>query len=532
METIPFSNEMYHNDLGPTLNVGGLRATAVYGEQITMLDYGAGFEIWRFRMLTFLGVAIPGRCSTVAERGKSWTDIGYCGGDATCDGVVCTRTGVPCTTASDCTDPPEFCDTCVESTANIWRVHLSMYGTYDSGLSPVHSGLLVQQEFDTHGVWAANAPGYGYFNNLDPAPGTFIVPQASVFYVVESKAVPLGGSLATRPRGPSRRSTSVAAASSRLDTDNGYTDVDGDAILTPADEILPFANAGCAGGICRINHRLFISGPPNPNLIDPGPELYGITGNGDTYVDLACSCDEFNVCTGFCAGWFDYGDLGEDCNGGIASDAVFTRSVLTGANLATNVGTLPGYNLQAVFERSTGVVPPGNDAFTVASFQAHSLAPITVMRGGVPELWDVLVCKGGVASTGVHHLAARECDGEGFPLTTDLFLAPKLTFVRQGDNCTITANTGLQVPMTSQPYRTNPTPTACHDHVRRRNRVRPELQRHAGHAGRGLLGSVLPRRVHPALRGGLRVRHGPGGPDLPVHGSRMGRRPHSVGLLG
>jgi hypothetical protein len=457
VETTPLSNELYHNDLAPGARFfDAAQSTSMWGDDIQIADYGAGLVMISAHLVHATEVDIPGQCSV---SGTPCTDLGSVG----CPGEpnLCTRSLTPCLTDADCPfaaefpsnnpstiEPTEYCDACVFG--EDWVTRLRFYDDFVPGNpSPAYGGTIEQLISNYGGVWGG--PSNVNWPYTWDAGDEVTFDDPDIFYTVEMKVVPFGstfdaapnfagGSVNYRGGGPPE-----AGASSTW----GWFDLDGNNVLDAADQILGYNVAGCPGSGCLANQRMTVEGPRNPNLVDPGTNLYSITGNGWTYVDV----DLFE-------GFLDFDDLGNDCTGGIGSSAAFqARITLDGVELANNV-TPPGVlnMIHAVLERTAGFLLPGNLPFNINSFSAASIGAIVIDRGGVPEEWDLFVCRTG-ASNGRDASARGACEGQGGSVQTDLSLIPRLTWVRRSDGCTVTDNPGIPIPLSSPGYRWNDDPT-------------------------------------------------------------------------
>jgi len=454
-ESVPASNDLYHNDLSPgaQVQVTPLPTTALHGDFISLQDYGAGLEIALFEVFSATLGAIPGECT---ETHAACTAIASdCPGEAS----HCTRTGQACTTNADCPDQgdgqddghfAQYCDTCVWT--DDWVLRTSIYDAYSAGSSPVYSGLLARKTFNWGGVWGA-ASNESWDSTF--APGELVPTDPDLFYTVEAKLVTPPATFDASPwnaneswnfRGggnPERGSSDTQS----------YIDRDSNGILDAADVVSGYVVAGCPAGGCQANLRMFVKGLHNPALVDPGAEFYTIAGNGDSYVDLDLG-----------AGTFDTDDTGfEDCTDGLgASDQLTQHVILQGTEAVNDIGfSLPYMN--AIFERAVGFLLPGSGAFSVSSFSAGVLNgdPLIVTRSGVPEEWDLQVCRNGGASGGNHTAARNACAAQGGTETMTLQLRPKLTFSKRSNPaCVLTIDTGVPVPMTSLgPVKWNDAPS-------------------------------------------------------------------------
>ena len=221
-----------------------------------------------------------------------------------------------------------------------------------------------------------------------------------------------------------------------------------------------FATADCSGGACQATDRLLVHGTLDPALVDSGAEFYTIAGNGDSYVDLSVP-----------ASYFDFDDTGFfDCTGGLGSSvALNTHVVLWGTEIINNAMSIGAIN--AIIERAS-LTLPGTTSYNLAAFSAGPLkgAPIEVKRddgaGGIStEEWDLSVCRSGGVSGGTETASRNDCvpggttPGQGGAISMTFNLKPKLTFVKRGDpTCIVTIDTGLAVPMVSEPFKWNDTP--------------------------------------------------------------------------
>ncbi len=441
-ESAVSSNDLYHNDRTPGAQVSVLPTptTSIHGDFISLADYGAGLEITAINTIHATLQNIPGVCSDSAAACT-----------ASCAGETdrCTRTGEVCTTNADCPpgDDAQYCDSCLF--VQDWVDRLSVYDAYSAGSSPVYSGLLTQKIRNVGGVWA-NTNNVSWTYNF--AALEFVPSDPDLFYVLESKLAdyPVDFDAAGYNTLASWNFRGGGPAEAGSTDTQSYIDRDSNGILDAADVVTGYS-CSIAGGICRANLRMFVKGLRNPALIDPGAEFYTIAGNGDTYVNLDLG-----------PGTFDTDDTGfEDCTDGLGSSDQFTQHVvLEGVEIINNVTSVAA--ISAIFERSAGFLLPGGGSFTVSSFSAgvRNGDPLVITRGGIPEDWDLLVCRNGGASGGTHTAARNSCAGQGGPLASTLQLRPRLTFAKRSNPvCVFTIDTGVPVPMTSEAYKWNDEPS-------------------------------------------------------------------------
>jgi hypothetical protein len=424
--TTPSSTAIYHNDeatasfIRPTVGSGG---TSAFGEEITVAPY-------------------PGNVAP-----------------ATITGI-----GTAIILQQTIADP------------NHWVVKFSVWDDYDPAASPVWSTdldgdgvTLIGSVLLDFGPTPANNPGFIYILNpvLDPADYINITAAGdgdnNVFYHFEMKSVgdpydeaafAAGSHVACNARG---RTRGVGLGASG---DFFYWDQNANGTLEAPD--FDDSIVGCSDSPCHQNFHLILTGPPNPNVLDPGIDFLTLVGNGDdsgSWVDV----DIF-------PGLLDSDDGGGDCTGGtfIPNDAFAGRVYLTSDSLFAHAGGPVGTfdPADSVIRRIEGAnlpFPGSNDSITVdlLSVNAQGLERLTINRGGVPESWKVnLFNSGGGVSLGEMGITRGACNGEGGTFTLDVDWVSKIVLKRIEDggtpgdpsddtvSCTVTLYSGLPLPLT------------------------------------------------------------------------------------
>ncbi len=308
-----------------------------------------------------------------------------------------------------------------------------IWDVYNTAASPVNSGLLRSEE-GNFGTVAANPVGLFYrqipFLFSSPIP----LSDPSVFVEFKYKTTTGAGAplnLAVRPVAD----TNVAGPQIGTSEDDVYTDQNADGIFTfsapnAGDRRQTSSSACSPTNLCATNWNFHIRGAANPNVIDPGIDLFETPAGGASF---------FN--NSWPRGFFDNDDFGDPCSppGNYTSDVYSSGIVLKGLPVFNDGGLQP---TDTILRRlATATLPsPGSSATIPVEIVAMSLVsqtPITVVyrSGGttVSTQWDVSVCLSDEPqSQGSMTIVKGACANEGGTYTATVPVLPKITFTLRG----------------------------------------------------------------------------------------------------
>jgi len=426
-ESTPATTDIYHNDLAkasfarPGFNQG---STSLYGETITIQPY-------------------PGGLAPAEIRRLQWG----------------------CSVNVDVNLPQHFI------------VKFSVWDDYDPSANPVYGTdvdgdgvtLIGSVLIDFEDITLSAAPGcvpgvscsyYVFSATLDPA--SYINVSAAgngdmdVFYTIEQKSVAAPYDEAAYAAGipvPGNARGRTGGVELGASPDYLFWDADANLQLDAAEwSNATTGNPNCADSPCRLNFQLNLTGPPNPNVLDPGIDFLTLVGDGTrTHTDLFLDY-----------GWLDYDDSGEDCSGFVSNDPFSGRVALTSADLFYSTGgdTFSLWPTDSVLYRQTGANLPfpgstSNVTVELVAFASQGTQPIIINRGGVPEMWTVeMYNSGGGASIGSMAITRGNCNGEGGTFATSINVIPVYILKRRdGANnvtCTVTLFTGQPITVSGR----------------------------------------------------------------------------------
>ena len=311
-------------------------------------------------------------------------------------------------------------------------VQVRFWDAFDAAASPVNSGLLGMETFD--------------FGDFPHPTGGFLVGPATLLAPVPlaDPHLAIQFDYLRSPNGSGIGSAVTVLFSGRGVTvgsspDRYYRDTNNNRMFDSAD-------ARSFGGLPNLaNFSLHLRGAPDPNIVDPGMDLWQTPGGGTAF-------RTFEAGDILVPGFFDYSDDGvTDCTSGIGSSDEYTGTVrLIGTPLLTDPADLA--LTDTIVRRTAALVlpPPGTPASTPIQLAALSLAsvnPITVTRGGGAhsESWDMAMCLSDFPQyPGTLTVSRSSCPDDGGTYTATLPLLPKLIFTRRSPDppCTVSLDYG------------------------------------------------------------------------------------------
>lgn len=298
------------------------------------------------------------------------------------------------------------------------RVEVRFWNTVNVSATPVNSGLLALETFDfgpdphPTGVWIRG-----------PLPLSAPIPLADnnigiqFNYVNSATGVSVGSAVTVLFSGGG-----VGVGSS---PDHYFRDVNGNGRFDPSDS----RNFG--GPPNDANFYLHLRGNPDPNVVNPGIDLYETPTGGATYEDFLPG--------GFLGpGFFDFDDMGLNCDALGSSDEPTGRVLLKGVPLTTTPSGVLSPSDTIVRRIGIADLPsPGSSdtvSLRIVGLSLASIAPLTVTRSGgaVTEQWDLRVClSSGTQPSGSMTITRGPCEQQGGTFTSTLPVLPKLVFTRR-----------------------------------------------------------------------------------------------------
>ncbi len=259
-------------------------------------------------------------------------------------------------------------------------VRVRVWDNYDAAATPVNSGLLRSEDFNL-GTVPANPTGQFY-------PGVKVIFSSPI--ALSDPGIFIEFQFLTGPSGPYAPVQAVFALNTGgpqvgASTNDFFRDIaPGDGSFAPT-ERRQFGASSCSPNPpgCQSNLLLHLRGAPNPNVLDPGIDLWQTPGGGATR-------QVFTPASPIPAGLFDACGIA-----GRTSDPLAPTIVYAGLPLTTSPAGILGATDSIVRRNAAANIPsPGGSATIPIELVALSLVstnPITVTwNGGThPELWDV-----------------------------------------------------------------------------------------------------------------------------------------------
>lgn len=312
---------------------------------------------------------------------------------------------------------------------------LKIWDAYNTGASPVNSGLLRQEDVDYGTVSLPGASGF-YRGILFPLATPLSLADPDVFIELIYAAT-LGG-----PPSPIFRNVVDASPTGpQIGTSENdiYADQNGDGVFT-----FSFVNGGdrrvfsnttvCGPSDCQTNFAWHVRGLRNPNSPDPGMDLFETPAGGATFDDQDLP-----------AAFFDSDDAHVPCVPGFSSLAYTASIPLEGTPVVTSPAGILGSTDTIVRRVNAAPLPsPGSSATVPIEMLALSLTssqPIVVRYSNgsttINTQWRMDVCLSGNAQPqGSMTITRGPCDGEGGTFTSSLPVLPKLIFTPiSGTSC-------------------------------------------------------------------------------------------------
>lgn len=312
---------------------------------------------------------------------------------------------------------------------------VKVWDNYDPLATPVNTGLLRSQEFNL-GTIPANLPGE-FYPNLKVIFSTPVsLADTSVFIEVQFR-VSSGGAFAPVQQIFALNATGPQVGSSTNDFFRDLAPADGS--FSPS-ERRAFNAASCSPFPpgCQSNMWLHVRGAPNPNVVDPGMDLWKTPGSGASTITIPAGSPIPATFFDACAG---PGQHSDPLSGAIA---------FGGSPLTTNPPGALGTTDTIVRRTGTANLPSAGSTASVpiemVALSLVSVNPVTVTYngGGSPQLWDVRAALSDSAHpAGSMAIVKGACTSEGGTFTATLPVLPKLIFIRRSDSCRVVLDYGL-----------------------------------------------------------------------------------------
>jgi len=313
-----------------------------------------------------------------------------------------------------------------------------IWDSYNTAASPVNSGLLRAAEAN-YGVVPGQPLNQFYYQALFPFATPVPLADPDVFVEFKHKtASGAGGPLCSACR-PIADGFAGGPALGTSENDI-YTDQNLDGIFTfsapnAGDRRVLSNTTVCGPSNCQTNWNFHIRGAPNPDVIDPGMDLFETPGCGTTFDNQPID-----------AGFFDFDDAFNNCvppgstcdpNVDLCSFPYTNGIVLQGEPVTTIPASILSMTDTIVARRAPANLPTPGSSVTIpieiVALSLVSVSPITVTYsgGGTPTQWDVRVCISDFTQPqGTMTITRGSCPGEGGTFTSSLPVLPKLVFTQ------------------------------------------------------------------------------------------------------
>lgn len=322
------------------------------------------------------------------------------------------------------------------------RIDVKLWDQLDPLATPVNAGLLGATSYD--------------FGPIAHPVGTYILGPVPLATPVSPSDPTVAIQLDYRDRnsgellvGEVTVGFSGSGVSVGSSPDRYYRDTNGNGQFDPDDA------RSFNGSENLANFYLHLRGTPNPDVIDPGIDLYETPPGGTTFDDRPLP-----------AALFDFDALssascvpsGSTCDpNATACSHVFTAGFdLRGEPLITEPSTVLGSSDTIVRRYAAANLPtPGSVAVVPTRILALSLVgtqPITVSYddgagGAIATQWSVRAClSAGTQPVGSMTITKAQCSNEGGTFSASMRVLPKLVFTRLDppDGCTVVFDAGAR----------------------------------------------------------------------------------------
>ncbi len=305
-------------------------------------------------------------------------------------------------------------------------VEFHVWDAYDTATSPVNTGLLRTEEHD-YGTLQANLQGE-FSERTFPfsTPIPLWDPDVFLEFTFKSDFGAVPPNRAFRPIADGSPGGPLLGASEN----DVYTDQDANGAFTfsapnAGDRRVIDNRTACGPENCQTNWLLHVRGARDPELIDPGMDLWQTPGGGTTF-----SSDVLFQ------GFFDSDDQGNFCvpGGFNSSDEYDAGIVFAGLPLDTDppgelgaTDTIVLRKAEADLRSSDSVTVP----IQILALSLQGTITVTYDGGQSPTLWSVRTCLSDLPqSAGTMTIAKGSCLGEGRTFTSVLPVIPKLIFTQ------------------------------------------------------------------------------------------------------